>query len=147
MEQCLLLCIVLCIVLNISVSKLPMQSTIVAHLLICTPCMHFASVHSWRPQECLCHLELAVLQQSKLKALVEKLSKSKLSNKRTCHHFFVLKCHYLCSNALLKAVRERSKVKLKGYCACAYLHPRAGQQQNGVTNRCFRVACEFQLQR
>ena len=82
-----------------------------------------------------------------IKALVEKLSKSKLSNKRTCHHFFVLKCHYLCSNALLKAVRERSKVKLKGYCACAYLHPRAGQQKNGVTSRCFRVACEFQLQR
>ena len=77
-----------------------------------------------------------------MKALVEKLSKSKLSNKRTWHHSFVLKCHYLCSNALLKAVRERSKVKLKGY-STAHAHTRIlvlVSKKNGVT-RCVQVAC------
>ena len=28
--------------------------------ICCTACMHFASVHSWLSQECLCHLELGV---------------------------------------------------------------------------------------
>ena len=46
-EQSLSLCIVLN---NFIVSN---QSTIHGSTLICTPCMHFASVHSWWSQECL----------------------------------------------------------------------------------------------
>ena len=44
-EQCLLLCIVL----NFSVNKLP--SLPLYSTFICTPCMHFTSVHSWRNLE------------------------------------------------------------------------------------------------
>ena len=53
----------LCIVLNFSVSKLP--SLPLYSTFICTPCMHFASVHSWWLQF-KSHLELGVLQQLKL---------------------------------------------------------------------------------
>ena len=86
------------------------------------------------------------IARDNMKALVEKLPKSKLSKKRTWHHSFVAKCHYLCSNALIKAVCERSKVNVIGYCACAYLHPRAGQKKWMFSN-CLQIRALASAQR